>query len=506
MFAAVLLRRDVWGLGRPRLRQELPGRVQSKTLRQERSQCRWQKITPCGVEDSSGILERLRRLERLEYLGRTRAWHGSRLATGDPSCALLLEERQPSPLATPSLSSSDDAAQFGMDFWRLPLPLIEGEGEPRVGHASTRCTTWEPWVRLVAALVQREGPLARTGRASRKVLPAGMRTPSASDVRRWQHLHGTSAGTSRREAAFQTLRPFALTTSYQSHCEAVYAEQRRSDRLQRRWRSLLTRCYRHECEAMLRAARAALQAADPDRKFVAHHARRQAAARPSPTPGLNWATSGIDWSTASPARVHDWSAAAHEAAALGLDEATYRLLKELEAREITPEDYDLLSRLDEATKPPTLSSEELCRFPMEIYQPATPEVQSQSSGDAWRFGVSFWKLPLPPAHEEERSNEVDMDGRAASFGMDFWRLPLLHVSETSGPDPAEADHSDCDCDASRSAGGCTCGVCLVDFEAGDELRTLVPCGHRFHRGCIDHWLLERSTACPVDKRDLRQDG
>ena len=33
-----------------------------------------------------------------------------------------------------------------------------------------------------------------------------------------------------------------------------------------------------------------------------------------------------------------------------------------------------------------------------------------------------------------------------------------------------------------------CSVCLVEFADGDELRQL-PCGHSFHVGCIDAWLL-----------------
>lgn len=48
-----------------------------------------------------------------------------------------------------------------------------------------------------------------------------------------------------------------------------------------------------------------------------------------------------------------------------------------------------------------------------------------------------------------------------------------------------------------------CSICLFDFEDGDELRKLLPCGHRFHRACIDQWLLKSSTTCPIDKMDLR---
>merc|ERR1711943_111348 len=52
---------------------------------------------------------------------------------------------------------------------------------------------------------------------------------------------------------------------------------------------------------------------------------------------------------------------------LGLDIATYRMLRQLEEREILPEDYDLLGRLDEAVKPATLSLEELYRFPTKVH-------------------------------------------------------------------------------------------------------------------------------------------
>lgn len=42
-----------------------------------------------------------------------------------------------------------------------------------------------------------------------------------------------------------------------------------------------------------------------------------------------------------------------------------------------------------------------------------------------------------------------------------------------------------------------CMICLEDFRGGDEQRML-PCFHRFHRGCVDTWLAQ-SGACPICK-------
>jgi hypothetical protein len=44
----------------------------------------------------------------------------------------------------------------------------------------------------------------------------------------------------------------------------------------------------------------------------------------------------------------------------------------------------------------------------------------------------------------------------------------------------------------------TCPICIVDFEEGDDLR-LLPCEgkHRFHQDCVDPWLLELSSSCPI---------
>ncbi|GLB37429.1 putative RING-like zinc finger [Lyophyllum shimeji] len=54
-----------------------------------------------------------------------------------------------------------------------------------------------------------------------------------------------------------------------------------------------------------------------------------------------------------------------------------------------------------------------------------------------------------------------------------------------------------------SMGRDTCPICIMDFEEGDDLRIL-PCEgkHRFHQTCVDPWLLELSTSCPICREDF----
>ncbi|CAO3672490.1 unnamed protein product [Umbelopsis vinacea] len=46
-----------------------------------------------------------------------------------------------------------------------------------------------------------------------------------------------------------------------------------------------------------------------------------------------------------------------------------------------------------------------------------------------------------------------------------------------------------------------CVICLDGFSRGDVLRRL-PCGHEYHRDCIDPWLTKRSASCPLCKQEL----
>ena len=50
-----------------------------------------------------------------------------------------------------------------------------------------------------------------------------------------------------------------------------------------------------------------------------------------------------------------------------------------------------------------------------------------------------------------------------------------------------------------------CGICLDGYVIGQLLKYL-PCGHKFHNDCIESWLGNQSTNCPLDNLPVDQIG
>jgi hypothetical protein len=67
-------------------------------------------------------------------------------------------------------------------------------------------------------------------------------------------------------------------------------------------------------------------------------------------------------------------------------------------------------------------------------------------------------------------------------------LPIIAFTRGGGCGDEEA----------AGEGGECCAVCLMEFCANEPLR-LLPCGHRYHVGCVDSWLV-RNCHCPMCKR------
>ncbi|OLY81805.1 E3 ubiquitin-protein ligase SDIR1 [Smittium mucronatum] len=46
-----------------------------------------------------------------------------------------------------------------------------------------------------------------------------------------------------------------------------------------------------------------------------------------------------------------------------------------------------------------------------------------------------------------------------------------------------------------------CLICFEKINIGEDIR-IIPCLHKFHKGCLDQWLLGRSGSCPNCRMDL----
>lgn len=87
--------------------------------------------------------------------------------------------------------------------------------------------------------------------------------------------------------------------------------------------------------------------------------------------------------------------------------------------------------------------------------------------------------------------------------------PSSSISEAASPvadlvHPRTQSTNAKDSDISPAAiGRETCPICIIDFQEGDDLRVL-PCEgkHRFHQECVDQWLLELSSSCPICREDF----
>ncbi|KAF9518619.1 hypothetical protein BS47DRAFT_1289334 [Hydnum rufescens UP504] len=118
-------------------------------------------------------------------------------------------------------------------------------------------------------------------------------------------------------------------------------------------------------------------------------------------------------------------------------------------------------------------------------------------------------IPRPSEETATTSDPKDLELRRRSRALSSSFTPhendIVEVSysDMDGPSPPDNQGPD---EAEKttglinpaSIGRETCPICIIDFENGDDLRVL-PCEgkHRFHQDCVDPWLLQLSTSCPI---------
>jgi Ring finger domain len=88
-------------------------------------------------------------------------------------------------------------------------------------------------------------------------------------------------------------------------------------------------------------------------------------------------------------------------------------------------------------------------------------------------------------------------GQKGADNVTIDRLPTRVVTAAMVADSGDLDEPGAD------SGEKNCLICLEDFAAGEELRTL-PCFHSFHRPCADHWLREKKV-CPICRASIEEE-
>lgn len=116
---------------------------------------------------------------------------------------------------------------------------------------------------------------------------------------------------------------------------------------------------------------------------------------------------------------------------------------------------------------------------------------------------------VPPSKSNRVSGENDFDPYAefgslqqtSSAGAASQSSPPRAIARPPKPPETKLDEQVVPSTIGRE----TCPICIIDFEPGDDVRVL-PCAghHRFHQVCVDPWLLELSSSCPICRQGQLQ--
>ncbi|KAK1218500.1 hypothetical protein PQX77_018826 [Marasmius sp. AFHP31] len=117
------------------------------------------------------------------------------------------------------------------------------------------------------------------------------------------------------------------------------------------------------------------------------------------------------------------------------------------------------------------------------------DTQKETGADKTTPVVAIARSAVAPESPEETSTSSPEASTSSNVAT---RRPPLDEARSSREDVVPA-----------AIGRETCPICILDFEEGDDLRVL-PCEgkHRFHQQCVDPWLLELSSSCPICRHGM----
>ncbi|XP_015279049.1 PREDICTED: E3 ubiquitin-protein ligase ZNRF3 [Gekko japonicus] len=99
--------------------------------------------------------------------------------------------------------------------------------------------------------------------------------------------------------------------------------------------------------------------------------------------------------------------------------------------------------------------------------------------------------------------KIKLKQRRSQSSMNRLAVQALEKMETRKFKSKLKGHSEESCsalDTLSSSSTSDCAICLEKYVDGEELR-VIPCAHRFHRKCVDPWLLQHHT-CPHCRHNI----
>jgi hypothetical protein len=110
------------------------------------------------------------------------------------------------------------------------------------------------------------------------------------------------------------------------------------------------------------------------------------------------------------------------------------------------------------------------------------------------------KLPVSPYVGEGEQGEKNMAQASPSIDAETTLKGTLLSRRSSAPEAPPVMH------ASALFAQSTCPICLDDFEPRESQVRELPCRHIFHVDCIDPFLLNNSSLCPICKQSVLPPG